>query len=118
MAARKRAIASTSSSAPGDIPSSEAPWPRWSYAIAAQPAAAQARPKSPWFSLRDPAPWTITIPGQGGSVSGSHSQYGRPSWAPVTVGGSGEGSEVRLTSAPTLAGAGRHDGLWLIITLP
>ena len=43
-------------------------------ARAAQPAAAQARPKSAWFSFAEPAPWTITIPGQGGCESGSHSR--------------------------------------------
>ena len=54
---------------------------------AAQPLAAQARPKSPWFSLRDPAPWTITIPGQGGGDCGSQSRYGRPACTPARLGG-------------------------------
>ena len=72
--ARKRAILPTSPSAAGLIPASDSPWPRWSKASAAQPLAAQARPKSPWFSLRDPAPWTITIAGHGGGDSGSQSR--------------------------------------------
>ena len=42
------------------------------------PRAAQARPKSAWFSFREPAPWTITIPGHGGGAAGSQSRYGRP----------------------------------------
>src|SRR5215211_572147 len=84
--ARKRAILTTSVSAPGLMASAEAPWPRWSNASAAQPLAAQALPKSPWFSFRDPAPCRITMPAHGGGDSGSHKRYGRPSCTPASVG--------------------------------
>src|SRR5687768_11820921 len=54
------------------------------------------RAKSAWFSLREPAPWRISIPGHGGSDSGSQSQYGRPSCTPRSVGAGGEGSDRRM----------------------
>ena len=50
------AIATTSSSARPSIGPSLSPWPRWSNAIAASPAASAARAKSWWLSLHDPAP--------------------------------------------------------------
>ena len=69
-AASSRAIAITSSAASADISPSEAPCPRASKARAAHPLAAARRAKSAWFSLREPAPWQITIPGQGGLGTG------------------------------------------------
>ena len=60
----------TSSTAPADIAPSDSPCPRASKARAAQPLAAASLAKSAWFSLREPAPWQITIPGQGGGGRG------------------------------------------------
>ena len=73
ISARNRAILPTSESASGLIGSSASAVPPLVVGQAAQPLAAQARPKSPWFSLRDPAPWRITIARQGGGDSGSQS---------------------------------------------
>ena len=98
------AAATSSAIAAGDISSSDSPWPRWSKLSAAHPYPAAARAKSAWFSFRDPAPCTISIPGQGGAVSGSHNQYGRPSWLPVSLGASGLRLLMFLRTLPSEPG--------------
>ena len=65
-------IASTSSTASGPKAPSERPWPRESRHSAATPLARARRPKSKWFSLAEPAPWSWTTP-RVGSPSGRKS---------------------------------------------
>ena len=67
------AIATTSSIARPSSGPWLSPWPRWSNAIAASPAPKVARAKSWWFSLHEPAPWSVTTPA-GAAARGSHSE--------------------------------------------
>ena len=83
--ASRRAILATSPSAAGDISSAASPRAR-AGRRRAPPSRwrRRARPKSAWFSLREPAPWTITSPGQGGGESREPEQVRAPLGSPVS----------------------------------
>src|SRR5258708_5753409 len=85
-AGSRPAIAATSSAEPAPSAPALAPWPRWSKATAAIPAARHARATSKWLSLQDPAPCSTTTP-PSGSRSGRNRAKARPSRVPSSSGG-------------------------------